>query len=128
MYIHRNKINNKVYIGQTIYGDNPNRRWRNGFGYEGCIYFYNAIQKYGWDNFEHIVWADGLTENEANQLEELLISLYATRNSKYGYNIKYGGYNHTFTQNTIDRIKETKSYPYKTDIISLREKFLFSSR
>ena len=25
-----------------------------------------------------------------------------------------------------DRIKETKSYPYKTDIISLREKFLFS--
>ena len=27
-----------------------------------------------------------------------------------------------------DRIKETKSYPYKTDIISLREKFLSSSR
>ena len=25
-----------------------------------------------------------------------------------------------------DRIKETKSYPYKTDVISLREKFLFS--
>ena len=25
-----------------------------------------------------------------------------------------------------NRIKETKSYPYKTDIISLREKFLFS--
>ena len=25
-----------------------------------------------------------------------------------------------------DRIKETKSYPYKTDIISLREKFLFN--
>lgn len=27
-----------------------------------------------------------------------------------------------------DRIKETKSYPYKTDIISLREKFLSGSR
>ena len=53
IYLHRNKINNKVYIGQTI--QSPEERWKNGNGYKGCYYFYNAIQKYGWDNFEHII-------------------------------------------------------------------------
>ena len=42
IYLHRNKINNKVYIGQTIQ-DNLNYRWKNGKGYNTCTYFYNAI-------------------------------------------------------------------------------------
>lgn len=108
VYIHTNKINNKVYIGQTIYGYNPNLRWRNGLGYEGCTYFYNAIQKYGWDSFEHIVLVNNLTAEEANKAEELLIALYDTRNPKYGYNIMFGGDNHTFAQDTIDKIQEIK--------------------
>ena len=33
IYIRRNIINNKAYIGITKYGDTPNKRWRNGNGY-----------------------------------------------------------------------------------------------
>lgn len=91
VYIHINKINNKKYIGQTIYGNNPNKRWIKGKGYRHCPKFYNAIQKYGWDNFEHEIIASNLTEDEANNFEELLIKKLNTTNSKNGYNLQYGG-------------------------------------
>ena len=73
VYIHTNKINNKKYVGQTIHGDNPNLRWKNGGGYRNQLYFYQAIQKYGWDNFEHEVVASNLTKEESDNFEKLLI-------------------------------------------------------
>ena len=49
IYAHINKINGKIYIGQTC-RKNVNQRWRNGRGYINNVAFYRAIQKYGWDN------------------------------------------------------------------------------
>lgn len=47
IYMHRNKINNKVYIGQT-YQSNPKKRWgSSGVTYKTNPYFYRAIKKYG---------------------------------------------------------------------------------
>ena len=62
IYCHRNKINNKAYIGQTC--QTTTRRWREGEGYINCSYFYAAIQKYGWNNFEHIILFENLTQKE----------------------------------------------------------------
>jgi hypothetical protein len=46
VYQHKNKINNKVYIGIT--SQNPQIRWGSqGCNYKSSPYFYNAIQKYG---------------------------------------------------------------------------------
>jgi group I intron endonuclease len=89
VYIHRNMVNNKAYIGITQ--QKPERRWQNGYGYRNSPHFWNSIEKYGWDNFEHIIWCEGLTESEAFHIERLLIALFDTTNSDYGYNISFGG-------------------------------------
>lgn len=107
VYIHINKQNRKVYIGQTKFGDNPNKRWRNGEGYIMSVVFYQAIKKYGWDGFEHKVIASGLTQDEANHLEESLIQQFDSTNFANGYNIKSGGENYEWSD--IAKLKMVKS-------------------
>lgn len=90
LYYHQNKINGKTYIGITK--RKLEKRWgRNGVGYRHCKYFYNAIQKYGWDNYEHVVYASHLTREEACNMERLLVKLFHTDDNKYGYNMCDGG-------------------------------------
>lgn len=104
VYIHTNKINGKMYVGQTIYGDDPNKRWKNGTAYRNSPHFWNAIQKHGWDNFEHEVVASHLTLSEANHFEELLIAILNTMDPDVGYNAKSGGENNILSEETKKRI------------------------
>ena len=103
VYIHRNTINNKAYIGITIHGDDPNRRWQNGNGYKYNQHFYNAIQKYGWDNFEHIIWVNGLSLENAQKIEIMLIALFNTTDADFGYNVSIGG--ECFSMSEVDIVK-----------------------
>ena len=89
VYIHTNKINGKMYVGQT--SAKPEIRWKNGHGYANSTYFYRAIQKYGWDNFEHEVVASNLTKEEADNFEKLLIKMLNTTDENSGYNLTNGG-------------------------------------
>lgn len=89
VYIHTNKVNGKKYVGQTC--SKPNARWRNGFGYRDSPHFFYAIQKYGWNSFDHEIVASHLTKEEANNFEMLLIKRLGTKNPEYGYNLTLGG-------------------------------------
>ena len=89
IYIHINKINGKVYVGQTK--QKPAYRWNNGDGYKKQKIFYAAIEQDGWDNFEHIIVVEGLTKELADEAERKLISDWKTNNDDYGYNIGEGG-------------------------------------
>lgn len=92
VYMHKNKINGKVYIGITCRSDNPNKRWCNGKHYESNKYFTAAIKKYGWNNFEHIILFEGITsEEKATKLETLTIEKYNALDRRYGYNALPGG-------------------------------------
>lgn len=88
IYSHINKINQKRYIGQTK--QTLSRRFRkDGKGYIHCVKFYNAIQKYGWDNFDHEILKENLTQEEANYWEKYYIDFFDSIAN--GYNMKEGG-------------------------------------
>lgn len=91
IYAHINKINGKVYVGQTI--QLPEKRWKNGKAYKPCTLFYNAIEKYGWENFEHIILVqDEMTGEKATELEQYYIEFYDSKNPQKGYNINDANY------------------------------------
>lgn len=81
--------NGKVYIGITR--DNLQHRWKGGHGYVNNAHFFRAIQRYGWDAFEHEVLFTELTEAEAIEKERELIALYDSTNPAKGYNRDPGG-------------------------------------
>lgn len=90
VYYHRNLLNNKLYIGIS---KDVKVRWKNnGTNYKECKYFYRAIQKYGWNNFEHVVLIDNISKELACIFEKELIEKYNTQNNNYGYNIASGGF------------------------------------
>ena len=88
VYMHKNKTNGKVYIGQTC--DIKGRFARKGKYYKYCTAFNNAIQKYGWDGFEHIILKSDLSKEKADYWEKQYIKKYDAQ-GKGEYNIVSGG-------------------------------------
>lgn len=87
VYKHQSRITGKVYIGITC--QNPIKRWGAGNNYRGCLHFYAAILKYGWDSFDHIILYDSLSKDEAITIEKTLIVHY--KSLGISYNITEGG-------------------------------------
>ena len=111
IYIHRNKTNGKVYVGQT---NNPSRRWGSGgVAYKSNKHFYSAILKYGWkDGFDHEILCDSLTKEEADIKEREFIELYEAANPDKGYNLTPGG---EYSPATAEAIEKTnfRRYNYR---------------
>ena len=119
VYLHISP-SNKRYYGITK--QEPKRRWRKGKAYKHNEYFTNSINKYGWENFQHIIVAKGLSKDEAEWLEIELIEKFDTTNRSKGYNILKGGdiidnplsgenhpnYNKPMTQEQKDKISKTR--------------------
>lgn len=93
----------KSYIGQTT--NYKKRCWEHRGSSNKCIAFRNAIQKYGWDAFTHDILYSNLSIEDANILEEELIIKYNSIIPN-GYNIKYGGVNHSHSDETKQKIKQ----------------------
>ena len=88
IYVHTTP-SGKKYIGMT--SRKAKKRWRNGSGYINCTRFYNAIQKYGWNNITHEILEDNLSFEEAELKEKYYIEKYKTYDENYGYNMTVGG-------------------------------------
>ena len=106
VYMHKNKTNGKVYIGITK--QKPENRWGNGKRYKENPRFNNAILKYGWNNFEHIILYDHLSKEEAEEIEVELIKKYNSTDDNFGYNLDKGGSgSNRITEET--RIKQSQA-------------------
>ena len=83
----------KRYIGITS-KENAKKRWRDGKGYKNTL-FGKAIEKYKWENIQHNILFNDLTEKEAKWLENYLICYYRTyvgfKDDCKGYNCTLGG-------------------------------------
>lgn len=113
VYKHTNLVNHKSYIGIT--SQKCENRWGiNGKGYELQPKFYHAIQKYGWNNFQHDILYTNLDKETALKIEADLIKTYDTIEN--GYNISpYGTIESKrviclTTQEIFDSITEAAAY------------------
>ena len=106
IYKYTNKVNNKVYIGRT-YRTLERRAGYKGEGYQGCTYFYRAIQKYGWDNFIPEIIEENLTAPEASKREIYWIHFYESSNKEKGYNLT-DKIHSEFTKETIEKTSQNR--------------------
>ena len=87
IYTIKNIVNDKHYVGITV---NLKRRWS---AHKKCsghnIALYNAINKYGLDNFVFTHIADAFSWEDACKLEKLLIQEF--NSMEHGYNLTSGG-------------------------------------
>lgn len=107
IYLIRNNINNKVYIGQTVNGFKKRYSFH-GKGIErvykhhehlrekhseSCNYhLLSSIEKYGINNFYVDEEFDiAYSKEELDKLEDMYIKIYNSTDCKCGYNRKFGG-------------------------------------
>jgi hypothetical protein len=98
----------KSYIGITK--KKPELRWgKDGIGYKGQK-VYPKIQKYGWENIEHIILTDNIPQGKAPKIEQKAIAYFDSFNN--GYNDDAGkeniDYTYAFYMNREDMKIENK--------------------
>ena len=100
-----NKVNGKVYIGQTSQG--IRKRWSQHCCAEGCPKLHRAILKYGKRNFSVQRIDVASDKEEANQKEMYWIEQYDSANHEHGYNLSLGGAFGNFNAETRERMSES---------------------
>lgn len=109
VYMIKNTINNKVYIGQTY------KRFEDRYGTNGIHsvltiskneHLKNSIRKYGTECWEISILEETDSREELNIYEDLYILQYNSTDKKYGYNKKTGGDTWKFTEETKEKMRQ----------------------
>lgn len=88
-----NKINGKIYIGLSQKTEEEKENWyRLNFRHKDKNRaIFNAIKKYGWENFNFKQIDSGINLNELKEKERYWIKFYQSNKKEIGYNILPGG-------------------------------------
>jgi group I intron endonuclease len=116
MYIYKitNKINKKIYIGQTVQ-KNAKMRW-----YAHCdymrkgkkSYLYDSMRKHGIENFSWEVIDQALNIEELNQKEKQWLDQY--KKTSVVYNNREAGGNKMHSPESIERMKIAQKLRHAT--------------
>jgi group I intron endonuclease len=128
IYILQNKVNLKIYVGQT---NNPRERfWRHKYLAKtgNKRHLYQAIRKYGADAFS-FTELETVSEQEVDEAETFWIQFFRSQDRNYGYNLDSGGNpQKKRSPETIARIVESlkTTHPWKGKAHSEETKQLMS--
>jgi len=119
IYRIRNKLNGKVYIGQSWYVE---ERVNSHFRSKENTHFYNSIRKYGKENFEVDVLCECNNQKELDFAEDAFIEYYGGPDSDRNYNRRGGGSTGKLSKDTKNKLsnittKQMKD-PYVRKLIS----------
>lgn len=105
IYLHKNKINGMCYVGQT--SQSIAQRWGHSGGQYKGQKFYDAIEEFGWDNFEHIILEENIDNIiDADKAERKWIAYYDSYNNGYNENPGGGGTCH-FSEEAKQKISNS---------------------
>lgn len=115
-------INNKIYIGQTInsleYRKKQHYREAKSDNRKS-VYFHNALNKYGVENFIFEQIDTASTLDELDEKEKYWIEHYNSRNKIFGYNLDSGGHKGGVkSESTKKKIGETTKIKWEDPIIA----------
>ena len=103
-----NKVDGKVYIGQTKQGT-VSKRYNGSIRKTSNAHLRNAIEKYGIENFEVTEPFDTAdSKDELDAKEKYYIALYDSTDPKRGYNLMSGGHNGTHSEETRKKISDAQ--------------------
>ena len=114
IYQIKNKLNGKIYIGQSV---NIKRRWKdhrnrpfNKKAKQYDSYLYKAIRKEGIDNFEFLILEE-CSKELLDEKEKEWISKTKSNDNKFGYNMTDGGDSacNKYTKLDISIVKKIRS-------------------
>jgi group I intron endonuclease len=106
IYMARNRLNGKVYIGQTVLSlaERKGDHRRKAFIHGSRSHFHAAIRRYGFEVFEWRVLERVLLREALNPSERAWIKKFHSTNPRRGYNNTHGGDTFEFTEETKRKI------------------------
>ena len=119
MHIYRitNKINGKVYIGQTVQS-NPKMRWYAHLDYARKgrkSHLYDSMRKHGIDNFDWEVIDQGSSIEKLNELEAKWLAHYRILGEVY--NNREAGGNKLHSAESIKKMQQVHKLRHASNIV-----------
>lgn len=107
-----NKVNGKMYIGQTTRTLTKRRIEHLCHSKNSSDVFHKALRKYGASSFEWMVLIDNLKSKDLDYAEQQLIQdLSCDAMSKKGYNIRWGGSRGNLSKQSRKKLSDLKRKP-----------------
>lgn len=111
VYLITNKVNGKIYVGQTT--KSSSERWKQHCISTNCKKLHNAIKKYSADCFVISEIYTSFSKEDLDNQEIYWISYFKTMDKSFGYNLKSGGSKGINSEEVRERISNSLKERYK---------------